>query len=544
MIGDQNTKMQAAEQVASAGGFAGFAMYGMQFQENMGDLAKPGRFAMFNNFRYQQTMLKGGFYDDALLSRGRVGKALGRSKFRIFDGSMDATSLEARSFAFGSKFGKATTRADKLLAKSAAGEGHAVYGMAGGFRANYANPTHWFSGRMHSTTVFGAGSHENFYAPVGGGFLSTTGNQVVNVGRSISRMAKGGPRKTPVGEKPINYFNGGVIGRLGAVTESERMAAGKLSSMNLNLARVMKMNNPKFLAPARVGSGIGYSDAMGMTLAERGGLSATAYAQQQSFSTLQHTAAGNAYRSLMGEEGAAPITAGVRRVATTEGMTGKYSKSFTQNILTSGGGEEMRTMMGTAETRMFGGVETQMTKQFENIAKPLAKAFENNGALRSRAIEAGIEGSHSLIPYASEEATMIAERMAQQTVEKGLIKTLGVKGASKAALEAGSIRLGAQVGGEAFLAAIPGVNLVFAADMAYNLAKLAGAGVKAGINFGKEGMKSMTGTMNNGLFGNGYKDNEVAATSRSRGVAAIQNSRLNARSLLGSEGAMMHAHFG
>jgi hypothetical protein len=54
----------------------------------------------------------------------------------------------------------------------------------------------------------------------------------------------------------------------------------------------------------------------------------------------------------------------------------------------------------------------------------------------------------------------------------------------------------------------------------------------------------MQGTMNNDVFGNGYKDNEVAATSRARGVMAIQNSRLNARSLLGSEGAMMHAHFG
>jgi hypothetical protein len=54
----------------------------------------------------------------------------------------------------------------------------------------------------------------------------------------------------------------------------------------------------------------------------------------------------------------------------------------------------------------------------------------------------------------------------------------------------------------------------------------------------------MQGSMNKPLFGAGFKDNEVAATSRSRGVMAIQNSRLNARSSLGSEGAMMAAHFG
>ena len=79
--------------------------------------------------------------------------------------------------------------------------------------------------------------------------------------------------------------------------------------------------------------------------------------------------------------------------------------------------------------------------------------------------------------------------------------------------------------------------------MAYQLAKLGGKAIKGGINFGKAGMRSMEGSMYGGMFG-GYKDDEVRATSRARGVSAIQNSRLNARSLLGSEGAMMAAHFG
>lgn len=65
-----------------------------------------------------------------------------------------------------------------------------------------------------------------------------------------------------------------------------------------------------------------------------------------------------------------------------------------------------------------------------------------------------------------------------------------------------------------------------------------------GINFAKEAFISMQGTINKPLFGTGYVDNEVAASSRARGVMAIQNSRLNARSLLGSEASMMAAHFG
>jgi hypothetical protein len=90
---------------------------------------------------------------------------------------------------------------------------------------------------------------------------------------------------------------------------------------------------------------------------------------------------------------------------------------------------------------------------------------------------------------------------------------------------------------------MPGLNMIFAADLAYQLAKLGGMGVKGAINFGKDAMKSMQGNINGGMFGT-YKDDEVRATSRARGVMAIQNSRLNARSLLGSEGAMMAAHFG
>jgi hypothetical protein len=91
--------------------------------------------------------------------------------------------------------------------------------------------------------------------------------------------------------------------------------------------------------------------------------------------------------------------------------------------------------------------------------------------------------------------------------------------------------------------ALPGINAALALDFAYQVGKLGGIAIKQGIDFSKDAMKSMQGNISGGIFGV-YKDNEVAATSRARGVMAIQNSRLNARSLLGSEGAMMAAHFG
>jgi hypothetical protein len=261
-----------------------------------------------------------------------------------------------------------------------------------------------------------------------------------------------------------------------------------------------------------------------------------------------------AYRSLAGEEGAGVVTAGMRRYATVEGIAGKYSKAFARGILTSGGGSEMRLAGATA--REFGMGTIEMSNTFFNTANPLIGAMEKNGGLMSRiSAAAGRTSMPGGIGGLSGEAAEGFVRhetaqMATNVVERGMIKTLGMKGAARTVgsvgaemgLKAGA-RVGLAVAGEAALAAIPGVNLIFAADMAYQLGKLGGMAVKGAINLGKDAMKSMQGNMKGGMFGT-YKDNETAATSRARGVMAIQNSRLNARSMLGNEGAMMAAHFG
>ena len=100
------------------------------------------------------------------------------------------------------------------------------------------------------------------------------------------------------------------------------------------------------------------------------------------------------------------------------------------------------------------------------------------------------------------------------------------------------------LGARAAAMALPGINLLATAALVYDLGKIGGALVKSGVNLAKDAVKSMKGSIDKPGFGMGYKDNEVAATSRARGVAAIQNSRLNARSALGNEGSMMAAHFG
>lgn len=345
-------------------------------------------------------------------------------------------------------------------------------------------------------------------APNAGGALASFGNM-------LTRTSKD---STPA-------FSGGIVGRMGAINKLERRAARNASSRavlrgDLNLARIAKMNgvvSTQVYAPAGSRLPAVRDPATGRFM--RNPLN---YSEQATpLGTLVN-------KSAAGEA----LTIGERRYMTTMGVNATKSRSFMNALLTSGGGAEMRTAMGTAGMKTIGTSSIQMTESFFKIANPLTSAFEKSGALRSRAAGAGVRMS-AISGY---------EAMAVETVEKGIIKTLGTRGAMTAVRHGGA-RVGLAVAGEAALAAVPGLNLIFAADMAYQLAKLGGLAVKAGINFGKDAMKSMQGDMNSGMFGT-YKDDEVRATSRARGVAAIQNSRLNARSLLGSEGAMMASHFG
>lgn len=383
-------------------------------------------------------------------------------------------------------------------------------------------------GRFSDLSVYGAGHGANFYAPNQGGFLAGIGN---------------------IGSKDNPRFSGGVIGRLGAISKMERLAdkgsaraAARLGKFDMNLARVMAMNNPQALVAPGYARTLATTTSSSLPAGMRGTAASRLAAARATIATPAGARAAieaghmsSLGLSLTGASGAAAVTNGMRRVALVEGTRGTYSKRFMQNILTSGGGTEMRTMGAVGRSVSFGVGSIEMNETAERLIKPLAAGIEKNAAFRMTASNA--------LGRAIPMTELGTARMATEIVDKGIIKSLGTRGALQAA-RAGGARVGLAVAGEAALAAIPGVNLIFAADMAFQLAKLAGLGVKAGINLAKDGLKSMQGTMNNDVFGNGYKDNEVAATSRARGVMAIQNSRMNARSLLGSEGAMMAAHFG
>lgn len=521
MIGSAENRVQMAEGAMAEVGMPQSMQTMMSAVETTSPLLNPILLAGFSSYRYQQTLINGGYKDSRFMSSIRPGSR--RAGLRSFaKGSLTPTDLNSSSF-FGGRniFGQTTRRGQKFLDRAAGGT-KPTYGMGRGFRTNY-NPFNMMRGRYSNLSVFGAGPGANFYAPNSGGILSSIGN---------------------IGSKDNPRFSGGVIGRLGALSKMERYAdkggsraAKKLAKFDMNLARVMGMNNPGLVDDAmrstvQLARGSGPIGRSGATATQRLADARIAQSQGQ-LGTMRSLAASGGVAIGTGPTSA--VTTGMRRAGAVEGVRGRYSKSFMKGILTTGGGVEMRTLGSAGRTVSFGVGSIAMNETAERVISPLTNAIQNNSTFRMRAANA--------VGKAVPMTELGAARIATQISDQGIIKTMGVRGAAQAA-KAGGARVGLAVAGEVALKALPGVNLIFAADMAFQLAKLAGLGVKAGINFAKDGIKSMEGTMNNGVFGNGYKDNEVAATSRARGVMAIQNSRLNARSLLGSEGAMMHAHFG
>lgn len=487
----------------------------------------------YGAFRSQNTLMYGGIGDDV----GRFRQALrrGKGKFSNYSrGSLvpDVTRGPNQFVGGTNIFGRPTRRGQRLLAKQlavdpATGAMGGKMSMFKSFRKNNLSldPRRFF--RKHGLSEYLAGPGRNYYAPNSGGFLESIGN---------------------IGAKDNPRFSGGMLGRMGALAKTERRVArrgaGAAAKMDLNLARIGYFNAPAGSLASTVRTGVVTANISPHAGRAFSGIVAPTTVQTASAISTTPTALG----SLVNKAAAGDaLTIGERRYLMTQGIRGRYSKTLMTGMLTSGGGTEMITGLGSAGMKTFGSGSIQMTETAERLIRPISTALAKDGGANramNMALSRGINPQmHLAASLAPEMATYRTGLMATEIAEKGLIKTFGVKGASKFAMQTGSARVGLAVAGEAALAAVPGLNLIFAADMAYQLAKLGGMAVKGAINFGKDAMKSMQGNINGGMFGT-YKDDEVRATSRARGVMAIQNSRLNARSLLGSEGAMMAAHFG
>jgi len=414
--------------------------------------------------RGANTLMRGGYFDDA--SR----RATRRASYQVFqNGSLTPTPATRKSFLFGSR----------RFADDAAAAGSGKMAFAKTSRVNNAFYRPRNLSRFHSLSVFGAAEGNSLYTYAQGHRLF---NKTEKFGMGALRNAAG----VGAGEAALGP------GLFAAVSAGRRMdlrGVGNVDDFATRIQRLATMNNTQMLTGK---AGVTFQQALAMTPAARGGLSATAYM------------AANPGTASVFTTGMASVNAGVKGAA--------------GNLLVS-------SMAGKG-TQYLGGY-------FRG-----AQGFARAGGLS----EAAEKGALRAVSHLDEAFAKIGIKTSAQTaLEGGVIKNLTGKQILKTLGTSGGAKV---LGARAAAMAIPGLQFVAAASFVYDLGKMAGEVVKSGINLARDANKSLQGSINKPMFGMGYKDTEAAATSRARGVMAIQNSRLNARSVLGSEAAMMASHFG
>lgn len=142
----------------------------------------------------------------------------------------------------------------------------------------------------------------------------------------------------------------------------------------------------------------------------------------------------------------------------------------------------------------------------------------------------------------------VKEHFPDMKVSDALSKGAAGKGkmAVQSAFKKGGMGLAARLGGSAALtlASGPFAGFVGTALTVHALASMGLELAKSGAELGKDAAKSFQGQIQKPIMGMGYRDNAINATSRARGLTAIQESRLNARNALGHEAGMLARHFG
>ena len=522
--------------------------------------------AGYMNYRGANTLIKGGRYDFLdPSSGGRAGRRATRlqNKFRVFDSSSQLVAPSAGNYVGGynQKRGllRRSTQNTRLMrraeAKSAAaavgGFGASLTGASNfqfrGTRVNYLTANPKALGRYHSASVF-ADQSAGAYSPFALSTMigrSEKAKTFFNKRFGLDQLVKGSSPESILSSNQ-SIFGPGLMsfisaGRKADVLETKALkgskrAMRKLATMDKTIESLSQINNPAFHA-SRISyggtSGLTYRQALDMTDFERGGLGAQAYFDKNKFRV---TPMGSAYneaaagRMMIG--GGAAEQVGIRGNMMASSMAGagtRYAAGYFRGAL----GKSM--LMRDASGAVLNRVGYQAAVAEGALVKGLFGEALAGSQAAIHTFGAGLEQAGIKVgSKAGAEAAEVA-------LEKGVFKTLGKQGVMKAV----RTKEGAKVlGTRALGMALPGINLVMMASLVYDLGQVAGEVIKSGINLAKDANKSLQGSINKPLFGMGYKDTEAAATSRARGVMAIQNSRLNARSMLGSEASMMAAHYG
>lgn len=475
----------------------------------------PGITAMagHNARRFSNTMFRGGFLD---IQAGASARKVARArKFGAAVGGV-AQKPTAEGFLFGKRrFGGGVPSGKTPLFKAS--------------RVTNFTARPRIFGRMGSVTQLGGVANAGFYTPFqGGSFLESMFGNRVRAQAVKSGAVRPGSTET--------MFSGGVLGRMTTMSN--------VYSLEQRQARLLeKATNPRTSArkTERLTKRINKIDSRLTGL-------------DKNIMLLQDMAtpdAGRTVASVMNRTG-----------STRVGMTGMTAQERLAMARTGAITPEMEAvraarMSGIQSNRLRAVSDSSKGMISRSITEYMGTMLSPDKFLGTRAYGALHQNiSKTLLSQVKGQQFNMAGTSAKVTdfLAGGTIDDFGKFGVkslsklSKVAFSGGermaAAKLAGAAGTRALGLALPGLNVIATASMVYDLTKLAAMGVVSAGNFAKDAVKSMQGSMHKPLFGMGYQDTEVAATSRARGVMAIQNSRLNARSTLGSEASMMAAHFG
>jgi hypothetical protein len=439
----------------------------------------------FSTMRGSNTLIRGGFMDDTT----RFVKS--RSKYGIF--LSDEIKSKYNLLPLDKNLPTAATSDSFLFGKR-----RSLTNKAGKLRDPFAKPSRLNNftirrralTRMHSLSTMTAAEGSGLYT-------FAQGHRLLNrLPMKSVRAAVG------VTDETTALFGPGLFSAIAAGRKLDKLGVkANFTQLETNLTRLATSNNPALLQ--KVG-GVSYSQAANMTPMARGGLTATEYAA----------------RNL----GASTIESGMTALR----AGGEGARGVAGNLMASA--------MAGPGTRYFAGY-FRGAQGFAGAAGLVDDSLRGaTTAVQHMAKALGAEG------LAGKAGTrFVGEAGAKMLLEGSVLKQLGTGGTLKALGTSTGARV---LGARAAALAIPGLQVVAAASLVYDLGKMGGEVIKSGINLARDASMSLQGSINKPMFGMGYRDTEVAATSRARGVMAIQNSRLNARSVLGSEASMMASYFG
>lgn len=491
----------------------------------------------WNAQRYANTMFEGGVLDTASGATGKraaVKNFLGK-RTGAYSGSV---MQDNKNYAFGRS----------ILGDDRTVFGKKVFGSGQKVKAQFANnPLNPATFRRFDSVsrLAGAPGDASVYSPFG------TGMNFV-----AERVLKG---KGPIGAMARGKYAGN-FDDAGQLLPGKEMYSGGLFGRINTMGKVMDYEKHVKAASNLTGSPSNYTRSQAR-IARRGEKAAAKLAKfddsliklgRATGAEFATEAAEKVGRAAMGGA-AGPVNVGSilkTGVADTEigaaaqkiGRTRALSQTI-KGFVPQGMFERTATLAGR-------GSEMVGTKGFTNAANIFAEAMEGSkfSRLGAGALDDAAHGAKSAMSIRSRKSGYMhhAENLLKGDDVAAIRKTAGRLGAD--AFARGEYKMAGKMAGQYAGTFGPmagkALGAFGTASMVYDIGKGVGKMIMGGVNLGKDALKSMQGSMNKPLFGAGFKDNEVAATSRSRGVMAIQNSRLNARSSLGSEGAMMAAHFG